>query len=358
MNTKNTGNNAVKAGNNAAKAGNNANKPPGAGNNANKPPGAGNNANKPPGAGNNANKPPGAGNNANKAGNNANKAGNNGNKAGNNANKSGNNANANKSGNNSNSNSNSNNASNNADKSKLIKDIMIGVVVLIVVGVVIYFLTSFLKKFLLGKNNQPWILQNSKNAKNSLVITQDPKNDNSITLYRSDNQDAGAEFTYSFWFVIENLEYKYGEWKHMFHKGNKSSYPNRAPGVFIHPTNNTIRIYMNTLNNILEFVEVENIPIKRWVHMTVILNGKYLDIYVNGFLRKRHELSGVAKQNFGDLWLNLFGGFEGYMCKMRYYRRAIEYNEVEDIVRSGPSNEACGDTGEKPPYLDNNWWFN
>ena len=178
-----------------------------------------------------------------------------------------------------------------------------------------------------------------------------------MTLYRSDNQDAGAEFTYSVWFVIENLEYKYGEWKHMFHKGNKSSYPNRAPGVFIHPTKNSVRIYMNTITNVLEYVEVDNIPIKRWVHMGIVLNGRYLDIYINGYLRKRHELSGVVKQNFGDLWLNLFGGFEGYMCKMRYYRRAIEYNEVENIVRSGPSNEACGDTGEKPPYLDDNWWF-
>ena len=214
-----------------------------------------------------------------------------------------------------------------------------------------------LKRYLLGKNDQPWIIQNSKNAKNSLVITQDPKNDNSITLYRSDNEEAGAEFTYSFWFVIENLEYKYGEWKHMFHKGNKSSYPNRAPGVFINPTKNSIRVYMNTLNNILEYVEVDNIPIKRWVHMAIVLNGKYLDIYINGYLRKRHELSGVVKQNFGDLWLNLFGGFEGYMCRMRYYRRAIEYSEVESIVRNGPSKEACGDTGETPPYLDDNWWF-
>ena len=33
------------------------------------------------------------------------------------------------------------------------------------------------------------------------------------------------------------------------------------------------------------------------------------------------------------------------------------YNEVENIVRGGPSEAVCGDTGEKPPYLDDNWWF-
>ena len=43
---------------------------------------------------------------------------------------------------------------------------------------------------------------------------------------------------------------------------------------------------MNTFDNILEYVDIENIPIKRWVHMAIILNGKYFDIYVNGYLRK------------------------------------------------------------------------
>jgi hypothetical protein len=333
MNTKNAGNNALKAG------GNNKNAL------ANKATNLGNNKNAL------ANKATNLGNKANNLGNNK------GASANNKLNNAKSNSNNSKSNSNSNANANTNANSNNVDNSSMVKDIVITVVVLIVVGVVIYFLTRMLKQFLLGKNDQPWIIQNSKNAKNSLVITQDPKNENSVTLYRSDNQAAGAEFTYSFWFVIENLEYKYGEWKHMFHKGNKTSYPNRAPGVFIHPTKNAVRIYMNTLNNILEYVEIDNIPIKRWVHMSIILNGTFLDIYVNGYLRKRHELSGVVKQNFGDLWLNLFGGFEGYMCRMRYYRRALEYNEVESIVRNGPSNEACGDTGEKPPYLDDNWWF-
>ena len=265
----------------------------------------------------------------------------------------------NNSSNNSSSNSNSNNINNtdNSNSESLIRDIIIAIVILLIVGLVVYFFMRYFKSIMLGKHNSPWILQESKNAKNSLVITQDPKNENSITLYRSDNSSSGAEFTYSFWFVIENLEYKYGEWKHMFHKGNKSSKPNKAPGVFLHPEKNSIRIYMNTLQKIKEYVDIDDIPMKKWVHMAIVLKGKYLDIYVNGYLRKRHELSGVVKQNFGDLWINLFGGFEGYMCKMRYFRYAVEYDEIESIVRAGPSDSACGDSGDKPPYLDDNWWY-
>ena len=60
------------------------------------------------------------------------------------------------------------------------------------------------------------------------------------------------------------MEYKVGEWKHVFHKGNKTSFPNRAP-VWIHPNNNALRIYMNTYDNPLEYVDIDNIP-RKWFH--------------------------------------------------------------------------------------------
>ena len=57
----------------------------------------------------------------------------------------------------------------------------------------------------------------------------------------------------------------------------------------------------------------------------------------------------IPKQNFGDLWVNLFGGFEGYLCSTQYFRKALDYQEVENIVRKGPSDASCSDSGDKPP---------
>ena len=64
------------------------------------------------------------------------------------------------------------------------------------------------------------------------------------------------------------------------------------------------------------------------------------------------------KQNNGDLWVNLFGGFDGYLSKLRYYDEALEYEEIQGIVKEGPSKIITADTGELPPYLDNDWWKN
>ena len=232
-----------------------------------------------------------------------------------------------------------------------------GILMVISFAIFMFVFYKFIKHRIDVSNEKFVLVDGTKDAKLSSVITQDPKNENSITLYRSENQDKGIEFSYICWFLINDMHYKFGEWKHIFHKGNKSSYPNRAPGVFIHESDNKIRIYMNSIKDILEYVDIDNIPLKKWVHLGVVLDGKYLDIYINGKLRTRYMMKGVPKQNFGDLWINLFGGFDGYISNLTYYRRALSYSEIDKIVKEGPSKKMLNQTKIKPPYLEDNWWF-
>ena len=208
-----------------------------------------------------------------------------------------------------------------------------------------------------NKMRTPWLIMGSKDAKKPLIIAQNPSDPNSIPLNRSDNEKNGSEFSYSLWFVIDNFNYRKGEWKHIFHKGNNPPYPNRAPGVWIHPNENAIRIYMNTYEKILDYVDIRNIPIKSWVHMTIILKEKILDIYINGTLKKRHILQSLPRQNFGDLLINLEGGFEGYISNMRYYQYALSYENVDKILLNGPSDDTCGEDKNLPGYLNNRWWL-
>jgi hypothetical protein len=234
---------------------------------------------------------------------------------------------------------------------------VIKVVIMVVFLVAIYYIGNYLiTRYLSAKTNSPMLLNTTKSAKNAMVISQDPNSVNYIPILKSDGQD-GIQFTYGFWFLIENVDYKKGEWKHVFHKGNSSSYPNRAPGVWFHPDKNSLRVYMNTQDNILEFADVDEIPVRKWIYMNVILNNKNLDIYINGYLKIRKELSSIPKQNDDDFWINMYGGFEGYLSNMRYYAYAVDFNEIYNNIKSGPSTNNCIDTGEVPPYMDDNWWF-
>jgi hypothetical protein len=235
--------------------------------------------------------------------------------------------------------------------------IVVKIIIMVIVLVIIYYVVKYLfNKYQFASTQTPYLLNGSKNAKNALVISQDSSNVNYIPINLSDGQD-GIQFTYGFWLLISDFTYKKGEWKHIFHKGNSSSYPNRAPGVWIKPDTNGIRVYMNTLDNILEYADIDNLPVKKWIYMNVVLNNKNLDLYVNGYLKIRKELSSLPKQNNDDFWVNMYGGFEGYVSNIRYYSFAIDFNEINAMIKAGPSINNCIDTGEIPPYLDDDWWF-
>ena len=234
----------------------------------------------------------------------------------------------------------------------IIKILILVIVIIIILHIIKYYYTEYSLSYV----ESPYLLETTKNGKHALVISQDPDSESSIMIKRSVDKD-GIEFSYQFWMVIDDYTYKKGEWKHIFHKGNSSSYPSRAPGVVLHPDTNSMRVYMNTVDRILEYVDVDNLPLKKWMHIAIVLKNKDLDVYVNGFLKVRKELSSIPKQNDYDLWVNMFGGFEGYLSKLRYHNYAITFDEVDNAIKNGPSSSACIDSGEEPPYLDNRWWF-
>jgi hypothetical protein len=134
--------------------------------------------------------------------------------------------------------------------------LVIKVVIMVIVLVAIYYIGNYLlTRYMSSSANSPMLLNTTKNAKNAMVISQDPSSVNYIPILKSDGKD-GIQFTYGFWFLTQSVDYKQGEWKHVFHKGNSSSYPNRAPGAWFHPNKNSIRVYMNTQDNILEYADV------------------------------------------------------------------------------------------------------
>ena len=65
-------------------------------------------------------------------------------------------------------------------------------------------------------------------------------------------------------------------------------------GVYIRPNENALAILMNTYDKVLEEVIVDNLPVHKWMLLTVRVQNKSLDVYINGLLVKRHELSGTG----------------------------------------------------------------
>jgi hypothetical protein len=208
------------------------------------------------------------------------------------------------------------------------------------------------------RKGSPYIFEKTKDARRRVIIMQDPNKEGSVILPRSSNEKGGIEFSYSTWLFIDNYNYKLGQWKHVFHKGNETSWPLRAPGVWLHPTKNALRVYMNSYDEIAEHIDIENIPINKWFSLIMVMRSQTMDVYINGNVKKSLKLNSIPKQNYGDVYINAFGGFSGYLSRLRYYDYALNYSEIDAVNKAGPNLMPVAESNENPPYLTANWWTN
>ena len=103
-------------------------------------------------------------------------------------------------------------------------------------------------------------LTNGMNDATQMVyIPQDPSVNEAKTIYRSDNQDGGIEFTWSVWLFINDLGNPDNKYKHIFHKGNPDIsengliYPNNSPAVLFynHADRDCQRLFYQYLKSLI-----------------------------------------------------------------------------------------------------------
>lgn len=268
------------------------------------------------------------------------------------------------------------------DSNSLVAKVAFLLLVLVVFVIAVRFSANFLA-WVFSFNGSPYLLNGMVDAKHMIIIPQDINVSGSIPIIRSNNETKGIEFTYSVWMFIDDLVYQQGQYKHVFHKGNDDinfsktpigmNYPNNGPGLYIAPNTNALVVVMNTfnniqqenitddnsINNIQEEIIIDDIPINKWVCVQIMVNNHQLDVYINGKLAKRLIMKGVPKQNYGDVYVAMNGGFSGYLSELRYFNYSLGTAEIQRIVDSGPNltMSASQLTENKPRYLSLRWFF-
>jgi hypothetical protein len=222
----------------------------------------------------------------------------------------------------------------------------------------------------------PYVVAGYIAGNQSLVVPQDPKKDRAVTIYRSNNQSSGMEFTWCAWLNILNVA---GDKKlHVFSKGGNGTFDangvmtvDNAPGMYLSNSSENgakITIMMNTVAlpgqgpdaTIYESVEIDNLPLKKWFHVAIRLQNKILDVYINGTIAKRVSFSNVPKQNYGDVYVSGNGGYNGGLSDLRYFARALNVFEINNIVMKGPNLTPTNavlapNDSKKYDYLSSAW---
>ena len=249
--------------------------------------------------------------------------------------------------------------------------------VLILVIFVVIFLSYtgyvFYQNFSEFENKQPYLIKDTLLGSQQTMIKAN-------AVPEPSNGKYGVEWTYSFWMFIDNQNYKVGSngYSHIFHKGqfgyNQPTAASDAatikprifcPMVELDNTSNKLRISLNTypfdtLNGTQSYQEVkviDNIPVNKWFHFTLVCAEKSVDIYINGFLKEHWVLSNIPRWNYGNVFICQAGGFIGLLSRFRYFNYAIAPHQIDQLMEVGPSKKPCVNSNELPPYLSKDYWF-
>jgi hypothetical protein len=223
----------------------------------------------------------------------------------------------------------------------------------------------------LAPTGSPKLINGTVDASQMLIFNQNPAFKDSKFVPRSSNSRDGIEFTWSVWIYINNLQGGSAggtTYQHIFHKGNSDlstdglNFPNNAPGLYIAPNSNNLVVIMNTFSTINEQITIPDIPLNKWVNIIIRCKGTALDIYVNGTIIRSLQLTDVPKQNYGDVYVAMNGGFNGNISNLWYYNYALGTAAIQQLAQSGPNKTLLSVNGKLDKstndYLSLRWYFN
>lgn len=220
----------------------------------------------------------------------------------------------------------------------------------------------FLLNYFSKTNTNPYLIYGLIDGSKAIRVNQDPKDEYSVQIMRSNNKPTGIECTWSVWLFIDQVgtsstdgndlrdvlpeatSSELVKYRHIFHKGTLDGLSagmyrlHNAPGVYLsNNANPTLRIQMDTVNGDPAVIDINNIPLKKWFHLLLRLQNNSMDVYVNGIISAHTILESVPKQNYYDVFICANGGFSGSLSNLRYYASALNIFAINAIVSAGPN---------------------
>ena len=165
-----------------------------------------------------------------------------------------------------------------------------------------------------------------------------------------------SNFTYSVWFYIEDRTYRYGQEKVILTRidSDRNPSPQIALGAFQNNLNVSLQTYPDGSNTDTSSVSqthncnIKNVPIQSWVNALISVNGRTLDVYIDGKLVRTCVMPGVARiAANAPVIITPGGGFSGYTAEIKYWPNATNPQEAWNIYRSGYGGSILGNLFNK-----------
>jgi len=84
--------------------------------------------------------------------------------------------------------------------------------------------------------------------------------------------------------------------------------------------------------------DIENIPMKRWFHLAVVVNNEAIEVFIDGKLVKTCVAPALPVLNKGELYFSRDGKFDGVLSNMNILPKTLGVAEINQIYMRGPNN--------------------
>jgi len=219
----------------------------------------------------------------------------------------------------------------------------------IVFTIAIIVLIIMLAKYFLSDNNS---LSSVQNGQNSSTVS-------ASSLATNSSGAPDSNFAYSVWFYVNDWNYRYGEPKVVFGRmGSLSdasggsisgvSGLDPCPSVVLGAIENNVIVSLGCYpgvneqpttpggKTVIHNCMVSNIPIQKWVNLTLSVYGRTMDLYIDGKLVRTCLLPGIANvNNNADIYVTPKGGFNGWTSNLQYYPNSLNPQEAWNIYAKG-----------------------
>ncbi len=224
----------------------------------------------------------------------------------------------------------------------------LSIVITIVVIVFIFMLLRYLF-------TDPYTLQNVQDGKSTSTIS-------ASSLATNGSNVPSSNFAYSIWFYINDWNYRYGESKVIFGRMGSMSKKGKGsingvngldpcPAVVLGAVENNVSVSLGCYpgvdqvpttpggNTVVHTCTVANVPVQKWVNLTLSVYGRTMDLYIDGKLVRTCLLPGIASiNNNANIYVTPAGGFDGYTAKLQYYPNSLNPQEAWNIYAKGYSS--------------------
>lgn len=183
----------------------------------------------------------------------------------------------------------------------------------------------------------------------------------------------GGEYSITFWTYITAFKDQVGKSKHILElaPNTTTGTPTSTLVVGLGPYNNKLMVRVNTgatstekltqanvknmfqptqvasgqlLNDTMPVCDLPEVDLQRWVCFGVVMNGRTIDVYMDGKLARSCVLPSFYTVDANGVSLKLlqYGGYDGFLSNVSAYSAALNPDQMYKIYMNGPADTAAG----------------